>query len=446
MTTIVNGVTITDPVSLVQFDTTVGTPPHQEGLVYWDSDAKTISIMTDIGEVVLQVGQEFHARAINNSGAEIGNGCVVYITGANGSGLPTIAEAMSDDAATSSVLGMATEAIANGATGIVSIHGLVRDIDTSSFSAGDAVYLSSTTPGAVVNTIPNSPNFTVVIGTVLTSNADTGVILVDITQAAIVSGTLQSKIYSLPLRGALDSSFNITGELRDVATGETGDYATAFPVSNNHVYLYVNTITGTGDVTIAGTSLSESSAVPVESDTEVLTLDTSTSQYWQTTKKWLEVTSIDIPPGISAIDYDIGVVGYSDFGNTDYKIVGYRIDSMAQGTSAELRFRLIKVEDDGNGKMSVTDLEDIRVDVTLTDQITDYLRTGGDDRTYEPGVASIWLNNTTFVFKQGDFDTYFTSDENHFESSTKDEGFILRIEGANHADFLTLRLDYQLLG
>lgn len=445
MATIINGSLVTVPLELVQFDTSVSPPPHAEGLLYWDTVARTVSVMTDITGVVLQVGQEIHARVVNNSGVQIDNGFPVYISGANGSGLPTIVAAQADDVTTSVVLGLATEDIVHGATGIVAVFGLVRDVDTSGFSAGDTLFLDADNAGGLVNVIPDSPNFTVVVGTVLTSDADVGVILVDITQATILSGTIQSKVYSLPLRGVLVSDFFITGEFRTQSAGETGDYATDFPVNNQHVFLLVNTITGTGDITITGTSLDESDATPTIGDTEVITVDATASQYWQSDKKWWEITNIDIPAGISAINYDVGVVGYTDFGNTNFKIVGYRADAPSGGVNSDMRLRIIKVSDDGGKKMSLVVLEDIEANAAAADQIDDNLRTGGDDRTLNP-ATSLWANTTVLTLKQGDFDVYFTADENVFQSSTLHEGFILEIQDANNVSFVTLRLDYQLLG
>jgi hypothetical protein len=403
--------------------------------------------MTEIADVVLQIGQEMHVQVYNDSGGQIDNGEAVYISGVNGSGLPTIAKAQSNDPATSVVLGIATEDIINGEAGFITSFGLVRDLNTASFGAGVTLYLDPDTPGALTDTIPDSPNFTVIVGTVIVSDGSAGIVLVDVTQAAIISGTTQSKVYTLPLRGVLGAAFNITGELRTVAAGETGDYATDFAVNNNHAFLLVNSLTGSGTVTITGTSLSESTGVPVASDTETITVDTGAGQYYQSTKKWWEITNIDIPAGISAINYDVGVVGYADFGNTDFKLVGYRIDAPAAGINAEIRLRIIKINDDGSGKASVSDLEDITLDASSgTDQVVDNLRSGGNDRTYNPTVATLWANGSVAVLKQGDFDTYFTSDENVFESSSKDEGFILRIEDANNVEFVTLRIDYQLLG
>jgi len=256
-----------------------------------------------------------------------------------------------------------------------------------------------------------------------------------------------------PLRGVIDNTVNLCGELRRVADGETGDYATDFNVSNNHIYLYINSITGTGDITITGDSLSESTAVPVIGDTEVITVDSSTSQYYQSDKKFWAVTNIDIPAGITAIDYDIGVVGYNDFGNHDFKITGYRVDAFTQSDLADLEVQIIKIQDDGEKKMSITYLEKIGFDASggAGDQVIDNLRTSSDDRSYDPpSGVEIVENNQTIVLKQGDFDTYFSSDEHHFESSTKAEGFIIRYIGSpsggiSNVDWANLRMDYKYI-
>ena len=102
--------------------------------------------------------------------------------------------------------------------------------------------------------------------------------------------------------------------------------------------------------------------------------------------------------------------------------------------------------------MSLVTIENMGVDSgSAGDQIIDSLRTGANDRTYNPSVSNIWLDNTNLVFKMLDFETYFSSDENIFESATKDEGYIIRIEGAptggiSGVDFISLELFYKITG
>lgn len=260
----------------------------------------------------------------------------------------------------------------------------------------------------------------------------------------------RSMFVNTPLSGIVDTLINLMGEFRTVSSGETGNYIIGFPVSNNHLFLLINSITGTGEITITGTSLSETTSVSVVGDTEIITVDGTVDQYYQSHKKWWEVSNIDISAGITAIDYDIGVVGYSDFSNTDYRFLGYRLDAFLQSNLADLELQLIKIHDDNDKKMSIVFLEKIGFDCNGGDnQIIDNLRTGENNRSYAPAVDSIGLNNTTIVLKQGDFETYFTADENLFHSSSKDEGFIIRYAGSpdgaiTGVDWASLRIDYLL--
>lgn len=237
--------------------------------------------------------------------------------------------------------------------------------------------------------------------------------------------------FSIPLSGVTDTVFNFLGERWDIASALTATYSTATAVQNNHVVLHVNSLTGSGSVVVTGTSLSESTAVPVASDTESITVDAT--GYYQSDKKWLEITAVTIPGGITAINYDVEAVGYPDGGNTDFRIVGYRLEAYAAGATADFGFTITKVQDDGNKKCSFVVLEDIGVDANGTVQVVDSLRTGADDRSYTPTVGSIWGNNTTFVFKQTDFGTYFTGDQANIEGQTKNEGYIVRLRGEDGA-------------
>ena len=430
----------------VQFDTTF-TPPseHSEGLIYWDAASGTFSMMTDVDDVVLQIGQEQYAKVHNNNGDTILNGTALYLTGAVVGGIPAIAKAIANDYGKSLVLGVATADIDDGEQGYCTTFGLVRDIDTSSFAAGDQLWLSAAVAGLLVTDEPAPPNLSQQVGMCLISDVDVGVLLVS---PNISQNVPQTITFTLPLRAVTDDVLNITGEFREVAAGETGDYATDFAVSNHHVYLYINSLTGSGDVTITGTSIDEADGTPAAADTETITVDTA-SVFYQSAKKWWEITNIDIPAGITVVDYDIGVVGYSDINNQDFELLAYRVDAFSQGAAPDFRFRIIKVQDDGSKQMSLVDLEDIGVDSgEAGDQIIDGVRTGGNDRSYDPVVADIWGNDTTLVFKQGDFSDYFTSDENLCYSGSLAEGIILRIEGSptagvTNVDFITIQLRYR---
>jgi len=113
----------------------------------------------------------------NNSGASIAIGTPVYQTGVSGNNI-TIAPADADDAAKMPAIGLTTSTIANGNEGTVVILGVVTGLDTSSFSVGDTVYVS-TTAGALTTTAPKGESGLIQnFGRVLKVNASAGSIAV----------------------------------------------------------------------------------------------------------------------------------------------------------------------------------------------------------------------------------------------------------------------------
>jgi len=147
------------------FDTSPAGVPTTEGTLSWDSDDHTLAVSTQFSNVTLQVGQEIHMRVTNKSSVDIKNGEVVYIDGAQGN-RPTIALADASDADKYKMIGMCTHDIDDNANGIVTVRGIVRELDTNAFTEGDLVYLSATTPGGLQNTMPSSPNFVMQLGVV----------------------------------------------------------------------------------------------------------------------------------------------------------------------------------------------------------------------------------------------------------------------------------------
>lgn len=169
---------ISENVDYIQFDTTSGSSTA-EGSLSWNSDDGTLQIGTDISDFQVQVGQETTIRCVNKTLATIPNGSIVYINGAQGN-RPTIALAdLTVPSIGCKTIGMVTHNIANNDEGMVTVIGLVRQLNTDSFTVGDAVYLSET-PGQITNIPPSSPSSTICIGYVLVSHLTQGVVLVKI--------------------------------------------------------------------------------------------------------------------------------------------------------------------------------------------------------------------------------------------------------------------------
>ena len=167
-------------------------PSHSEGVVFYDSENHTLSLYNDEADVTLQLGQEEFLRVRNNTGSTIYNGSGVRIIGAHGSAAPTIEPAIASTEEKSQIVGLATHDIENETFGYVTTYGIVRDINTVGFSAGDELFLDASTSGNLTNVSPTIPNYKVTIGHVIRSHAN-GSILVQIGHPKLGGGDLKSE-------------------------------------------------------------------------------------------------------------------------------------------------------------------------------------------------------------------------------------------------------------
>lgn len=164
-------------IQTAQFDPLSIDPDYVEGLFWYDDNKKSFSVYEESSNSILQVGQELRVRCENISGVQINDGEIVYISGA--SEFPQITCAQADKPSTSQIIGMATVDIPNNEKGKVTIKGIVRGINTSSFSPGDPVYLSALIPGGITATKPTGLNQIVRVGSVVNSDLTNGTVLVD---------------------------------------------------------------------------------------------------------------------------------------------------------------------------------------------------------------------------------------------------------------------------
>ena len=176
-------VTLTDVTisNLLRLGTTPTVGSFETGKVYYDATNKTVSAMIN-ADVTLQIGQEDLMYAKNASGVDITNGQAVYLSGAD-SGFPTITLAKADSFATSVVTAVATQDVANGASGLVTRRGRIHGLDTDvaeGWSAGDILYLSSTTVGGLTNVVPGIGDIESRVARVITVDNTAGIIYVDL--------------------------------------------------------------------------------------------------------------------------------------------------------------------------------------------------------------------------------------------------------------------------
>lgn len=141
-------------------------PSHLRGRVFYDGDNETLAVYNDESDVTHQLGQEVHLRALNKTGSTIPDGTAVYVDGAQGN-RPTLDLADASSGITGRAIGVTTAAIDNNQEGIVTLIGSV-DYDTSGFSDGDPLWVSST-PGALTNVPPSGTSVAWFMGIALNS-------------------------------------------------------------------------------------------------------------------------------------------------------------------------------------------------------------------------------------------------------------------------------------
>lgn len=172
--------------SYVNFITTAASnPSYLAGRLFYDKNEGGLAFMPIIDGPVLQIGQEQWIWAANNTGADISNGSAVYIDSAIIGIIPEAKLAKADATATSDGIAVATHDIPDGTVGFFTSMGKCSGINTTAWSAGDSLYLSVATAGALINTIPATGSI-VRVGKVLTDNAS-GAIFVN----PRVSGSLE---------------------------------------------------------------------------------------------------------------------------------------------------------------------------------------------------------------------------------------------------------------
>ena len=121
-------------------------------------------------------GEAVHLSIKNVSGGTLTKGSAVYATGSVGaSGAVEVQASSNTSAATMPALGLLETDLQNNAIGKATITGVIREVDTSSWSINDQLWVNGA--GALQNTRPTS-GFIQKIGRVVRVHASTGEILV----------------------------------------------------------------------------------------------------------------------------------------------------------------------------------------------------------------------------------------------------------------------------
>lgn len=101
------------------------------------------SLAEQLELVLPSIGLSAHTIEVKNvSGSSIAKGDPVYITGFDVK--TTIAKSVSTDINTFPILGLAQSAMGSGTEGVVVISGVFSNINTTSYTSGDILYVGTT--------------------------------------------------------------------------------------------------------------------------------------------------------------------------------------------------------------------------------------------------------------------------------------------------------------
>lgn len=276
---------------------------YAAGKLVYDTNDECLVFYNNDSNVALNIGQESWVRVRNVSGSTITNGKAVYISGTDvSSGLPTIELAQADTNTTTQCIGLTTENILNNGVGYVTRSGIVRGLNTSSFTAGAILFLSDATPGGLTSTAPTTANhFKLRVGVVTKSHATTGTILVsvhdeheNINYVSSVTGTSNRiTIGGTSTAPTVDISTSYVGQSSITTLGTIGTgiwQGTA--ISDTYISsaatwnAKVGSVTGTTNrITIGGTSTAPTVDIHASyiGQSSITTLGTITTGTWNGT-------------------------------------------------------------------------------------------------------------------------------------------------------------------
>lgn len=210
-------------------------PAHQEGKFFYLTGVDhALSYYSDVPGTSVQIGQESVIHVWNDSGSTIAEGRVVRFTGRDATtDLLTIALADADLASTATVAGVVTSpSCTNNAKCVLTYFGRVRDVDTSAFTSGQRLFLSSTA-GSLTATKPLPPALVVPVATVGQVHATTGWLQLHVGQPRD-EGELLANFY--------------TNAVNNVQTYGGAALQTPFTVTNVAIYVSNAGGAGTNDI------------------------------------------------------------------------------------------------------------------------------------------------------------------------------------------------------
>ena len=217
-------------VTKINFDTTI-TPTLAEGEASWSTVNKCLNIGMQNGSV-LQVGKEEYVDFQNDTGSTITEGTPLMFGSAIGnSGKIRAVRAIANGTIPHEYfIGVATNNVANGDTGLSTMFGDVNAWNTTGSQYGESwanaqvLYVSATNAGYLTKTQPPAPNNVIQVGFVINAHATNGTFKLmptsscKFTELSDVNGMALTTSGQIPIWNQSSGYFDFTDNINNYAT------------------------------------------------------------------------------------------------------------------------------------------------------------------------------------------------------------------------------------
>lgn len=279
-------VIIDDAVSAkaVLLDINAGLTSDAVGKIVYDSAFGSLTYRVAGNNVTVPIGQREVQSVYNGTGVTLSKGTIVYISGSQGNNLTIALASASSETTSTKTIGMVSETILNGAVGFITVGGIADKIDTSLYTAGTALWLS-TISGLFTDVRPTAPDHAVFVGWVIRSHATTGSVYVHV-QNGYELEELHNVLITTPSSDQLlkyDGSKWVNDTLKTVNNNSligSGDIAVQETLVSGTNIKTVNgsTLLGSGNIVVSsGTGLGSLTAYKADGTQDDLPVNATTS-------------------------------------------------------------------------------------------------------------------------------------------------------------------------
>lgn len=228
----------------------------------------------------------------NAEATSLAVGEVVYLFGAQGDRATVKRASNTTDVTSSKTVGIVAQTIAPNGTGPVVTQGYVFGINTSAYTPGDVLWLSSS-PGQYTTTKPSAPDHLVFIGVVARANVGNGIIFVktqngyeldelhDVSTTSKTSGDFLKYNGSLWVNDQINLGTDTVGNYVSDVTAGTGVTVTHTPSEGSSPTIAIGQAVGTTDsptfagATLDGVQIGVTAANEIDTASGNLTIDSA---------------------------------------------------------------------------------------------------------------------------------------------------------------------------